>query len=65
MPTFRYPLRHRQFGSKNLDYTFSRTEEQQEEGMQEQLPSQQRSCRTIEYPRLRRLLVHAPSRRVP
>jgi hypothetical protein len=64
MPTDRYPRRHRQFESKNLDRTFSGTEEPQEEVIKEQLPSPQ-SGRTIESPRWRRLLVRTPSRRVP
>jgi hypothetical protein len=33
--------------------------------VKEQLPSSPQSCRTIESPRWRRLLVRAPSRRVP
>lgn len=59
-----HPRRHRQFESKNLYYTFSGEEEPQEEVMREQLPSPQ-SGRTTESPRWRRLLVRAPSRRVP
>jgi hypothetical protein len=63
MPTERYPRRHRQFSSKNLDSTFS-GEEPQEEGMLEQLPSP--PTPTIDSPRWRRLFfVRAPSRRVP
>jgi hypothetical protein len=65
MATNLYPRRHRQFESKNLDYTFWEEEDPQEEVMQEQLPRSQQSTRTMESPRWRRLLVRAPSRRVP
>jgi hypothetical protein len=64
MSTNLYPRRHRQFESKNLDYSFWGEDDPQEEVMQQQLPSQQ-SGRTIEDPRWRRLLVRAPRRRVP
>jgi hypothetical protein len=60
----RYARRHRQYESKNLNYTFSTDEEPQEKVTQEHLPSPQ--CgRTIESQRWRRLLrIRSPSRRV-
>ena len=64
MPTNRYPRRHRQFESKNLNYTFSGIEAPQEEVMKEQLPSPQ-SGRAIESPHWRRPIVRAPSLPVP
>jgi hypothetical protein len=67
MPTNpnRYPRRQRQLSSKNLDYTFwEEREEPQEQVFRQQLPSPQ-SSRNIQSPRWPRLLVRAPSRRVP
>jgi hypothetical protein len=65
----RYPRRQRQFSSKNLDYTFWEEEEEepQEQVFGQQVPSspQSGSRNSIQSPRWPRLLVRAPSRRVP
>jgi hypothetical protein len=64
----RYPRRQRHFSSKNLDYTFweEEQEEPQEQVIRQQLPSSpQISRNSIQSPRWPRLLVRAPSRRVP